>query len=129
MIAILAAGSLIKKPIPRNGRESQREFVTAQIKAAGDGDHFLVSLIAFDKKVCASLLALDAGDQVSITGQGKPTTWTNKEGEQCVGLSVVVQQLMTQYRLREKRKAVDTSRESFLPAASPLGPDYDEAPF
>jgi single-stranded DNA-binding protein len=132
MISILASGALINKPIKRVSQGSGREFVTAQLRASGDGESFVVSAIAFNETVCSALLALDKGDDVSVVGPGKPTTWTGKDGTPAVGLSIVAQQLMTQYRLREKRKAVDGNKDSYLPAQSPLLGAVDEdgsAPF
>jgi single-stranded DNA-binding protein len=132
MISILTSGTLINKPIQRTSQGSGRKFVTAQIRSAAADESFVISLIAFNADVCNALLALDKGDDVCIAGSGKPTTWTGKDGAPAYGLSVVAQQLMTQYRLREKRKAVDASRESYLPARSSLVDaegDSDGAPF
>jgi single-stranded DNA-binding protein len=131
MISILSSGTLINKPTKRISRSGEREFVTAQIRAAGDGDSFIVSLIAFNADVCAALLALDKGDDVCVAGQGKPTTWEGRDGSPAYGLSVVAQQLMSQYRLKEKRKAATSEKRSFLPAQSSLQAldDDGSAPF
>jgi len=120
MISILTSGTLVNKPIERTSGGSGRKFVTAQIRAAGDGESYLLSLIAFNESICRSLMALDKGDDVCVAGPGKPTTWTGRDGAPAYGLSIVAQQLMTQYRLREKRKAADAGKESYLPAKSPL---------
>jgi len=126
MISILTSGTLINKPIERTSQGSGRKFVTAQIRAASDGETYVLSLIAFNESVCKSLLALDKGDDVCVAGQGKPTTWTGRDGSPALGVSVIAQQLMTQYRLREKRKAADAGKEPFLPAQSPLSePELD----
>jgi single-stranded DNA-binding protein len=121
MISILVSGTLINKPVERTSKGTARKFVTAQIRSASDGDSFVVSVIAFNGDVCNALLALDKGDDVCIAGSGKPTTWTGKDGAPAYGLSIIAQQLMSQYGLREKkRKSVDASRETYLPAQSPL---------
>jgi hypothetical protein len=120
MISTLVSGTLIGKPVQRASRDSGRTFVTGQIRVSADGDSFLVSLISFNQDICQSLLALDKNDAVSIAGPGKPSTWIGKDGSPAIGLSIVVQQLMTAYRLREKRKAINASKESYLPAQSPL---------
>ena len=132
MISILTAGTLIHKPIERTSQGTGRKFVTAQIRAAADGESYVLSLIAFSGSVCKSLLALDKGDDVCVAGPARPTSWTSKDGSPALGLSIVAQQLMTQYRLREKRKASDAGKESYLPARSPLldaAGDPDGAPF
>lgn len=116
MISILSAGTLIKKATERISQGSGRKFVTGQIRSSGDGESFIVSIIAFNADACKALLALDAGDSLCIAGTGKPTTWTGRDGDPAYGLSVVAQQVMTQYRLTAKRKAADSSKD-FLPVA------------
>lgn len=119
MISILTSGTLINKPIQRTSQGSGRKFVTAQIRASGDGESFVLSLIAFNDAVCKSLVALDKGDDLCVAGPGKPNSWAGKDGSPAFGLSVVVQQILTQYRLKEKRKAASqTESRDFLPPST-----------
>ncbi len=132
MISILTSGVLIAKPVRRISKGTSREFVTAQLRVSSDNENYLVSVICFNDDFCRSLLALDKNDALSVAGPGKPTTWTSKDRTPATGLSVVAQQIMTAYRLREKRKAMTESKTSFLPAQSPLlslDGDEDGAPF
>ncbi len=126
MISILASGTLIKKPVERTSQGSGRKFVTAQIRASGDGESFVLSLIAFNDVACKSLLALDKGDDVCVAGPGKPNSWIGKDGSPAFGLSVVAQQILTQYRLKEKRKAASqTESRDFLPSSATPQLDAD----
>jgi len=120
MISILTSGVLIAKPVKRISKGTGREFVTLQLRVSSDNENFIISVICFNDDLCRALLALDKGDALSVAGTGKPTTWTGKDGMPAVGVSVIVQQILTQYRLREKRKASETNKGSYLPARSPL---------
>jgi single-stranded DNA-binding protein len=131
MISVLITGNLISKPTSRISKNGNA-YVTGQIRVSVDGESILCSLVAFNEQ-CQSLLALDKGDSVSAAGTGKPTAWTNKSGELTAGLSLKVEQVMTVYRVKEKRKASQQAdKQPYLPAQSPLldaGRDADDAPF
>jgi single-stranded DNA-binding protein len=130
MISIFASGSLINKPALRTSRNGN-EFVACQMRCAAGNENFLVSLVAFDELISKALAALNRGDSVSITGTGKPSTWTGRDGEPCLGLSMKVEQLMTQYSLTKKRGASQGDQSQYgLPAQSPLlDAETDGAPF
>jgi single-stranded DNA-binding protein len=129
MISILVSGTLINKPASRVSR-SGNNFVTCQLRAAAGDESFLCSLIAFDDQICKALMALDKGDSVSVTGSAKPSTWINRDNEPCLGLSVKVEQLLTQYSLTKKRAAAQGDKARYgLPAQSPLLDREGDAPF
>jgi single-stranded DNA-binding protein len=132
MISILVSGTLVNKPSSRVSRNNN-SYVTGQLRAAAGDESFLVSLVAFDDQICNALLALDKGDTVSVTGSAKPTTWAGRDGEPCLGLSVKVDLLLTQYALTKKRAAAQGGKARYsLPAQSPLAlvdEDADGAPF
>jgi hypothetical protein len=111
--------------ISKNGNS----YVTGQIRVPVDGESILCSLVAFNEQVCQSLLALDKGDSVAAAGTGKPTAWTSKSGELATGLSVRVEQVMTAYRVKEKRNANQVDKQPYLPARSPLLDREGDAPF
>jgi single-stranded DNA-binding protein len=131
VISVLLIGNFISKPTTRISKNGN-SYVTGQIRVPVDGESILCSLVAFDEQVCQALLVLDKGDSVSAAGTAKPTAWTNKSGELTAGLSLKVEQVMTVYRVKEKRKANQADKQSYLPATSPLldaGRDADDAPF
>ena len=129
MISLLVAGKLVGKPQARVSK-NDNSYVRAQILAAADGETFLCSLVAFSEEACRKLLALDRGDSVCAAGNGKPTGWTGKDGSPAVGLSLVVNEVLTAYALKQKRAASEGG-ESLLPAVSPLAreSDGDDAAF
>src|SRR5207249_1903690 len=104
--------TLVNKPASRTSRNGN-SYVTCQVRAAAGDESFLVSLVAFDDQICKALLVLDRGDSVSVTGSGKPSTWTGRDGEPCLGLSVKVEQLMTQYSLTKKRAAAQGDKPKY----------------
>jgi single-stranded DNA-binding protein len=129
MIAVLVSGSLIGKPASRTSRNGN-PYVTCQLRATAGDESFLVSLVAFDDQICKSLAALGRGESVSVTGSAKPSTWTGRDGEPCLGLSVKVEQLLTQYSLTKKRAAAQGDKARYgLPAQSPLLDIEGDAPF
>lgn len=94
MISVMASGTLISAPTKRTSRNGN-DFVTAQLKAFDGDESSLVSLVAFDELICKSMLALSKGDALVVSGSGTASTWTGRDGSQCLGLNVVVKVLMT----------------------------------
>lgn len=125
MINILTSGTLADAPASRTSRNGNA-FVTAQLKTFDGDDSTYVSLIAFDETICKSLLALSKGDALVVSGSGKASSWTKRDGSQCIGLKVVVRVIMSQYAVTKKRKAAIDMGDYGLPAQSPLiDPDDD----
>lgn len=120
MISILTSGSLIARPVPCTSKNGNN-YVRCQLRANAGDETFLISLVAFDEQICKALAALDKGDSVSVSGSGKPATWQGRDGEPCLGLNVVVSQVMSQYSLTKKRSAGRSEQPQYsLPATSPL---------
>jgi single-stranded DNA-binding protein len=114
MIDALVNGRIHSKPQKRISKNGS-DFVTCKlVTAARDGEHFFVNVIGFDASVCSALLALDAGDAVSIAGEATPTAWIDQEGQPRGGLSVVAKLTMSAYQISKKRKA-SAAPESHLP--------------
>lgn len=90
MISILASGVLIARPAECTSRNGNK-YVRCQLRANAGDESFLVSLVAFDDHICKALLALDKGDSACVTGSGKPSTWTGRDGGPCLGLNVKVE--------------------------------------
>lgn len=102
-LAILATGTLVRDPEPRQSRAG-KPYATALLRVPTDGEEaVLVSLIAFTADAVDALLAHAKGDTVAVTGRGKLTTW-EKDGERRHGLSVTVEGLLSPYQRRSRAR-------------------------
>lgn len=105
MIDALIAGRLHSKPVERTGT-SGRPFVVAKVRTPlSDGESIFVSVIAFDADVYRALLALDAGDSISLSGELRPKVWTDQGGTVKPALDLVAHAVLTAYNVNRKRKA------------------------
>jgi hypothetical protein len=103
MIDALIAGKLVKKPVQRTG-QSGKPFATGNVRVATTGEEAVfVSVIAFDNAVIAGLMALDAGDSVSLSGPLTPKVWQGKPA-----LDLVAHGILTAYHVNRKRKSAPT---------------------
>ena len=92
MIDALIAGKLHSKPVAHTGK-SGKPFVTAKVRVSVTADDSLfVSVIAFSQTVIPALLALDAGDSVSLSGTLTPKVWDGKPA-----LDLVAHGILTPY--------------------------------
>lgn len=106
MIDALINGKLYAKPEQRTGSNG-RPFATCKVRTATLSDEAIfVSVIAFDATAIAGLLALDAGDSVSLSGALTPKVWTTKNGEAKPALDLVAHAILTPYHVSRKRKAM-----------------------
>jgi hypothetical protein len=113
MIDALISGKLFAKPVPHTGK-SGKPFATCKVRASTGGEESIfVSAIAFEPKVIAALLALEAGDSVSLSGALTPKVWEGKPA-----LDRVAHGILTAYPVSRKRKAV-------APEPEPGGPQYE----
>ena len=111
MIDALIAGKLFGVPQQKTGK-SGKPFVVGKVRtAAGDGESIFVNVIAFDGSACAALLALGAGDAVSLAGSLTPKVWTDKAGNARPTLDIVAHQVLTAYHVQRRRKAVANEPE------------------
>lgn len=107
MIDALIGGKLYGSPKQGTGKTGNT-YTTAKVKAAaGNGETLLCSVIAFDDKAQAALLALDDGDSVAVTGALTPKVFTDKAGEARPTLDFVCHAVLTAYHVKHKRAAVD----------------------
>ena len=60
-----------------------------------------MSVIAFETVAITALMALDAGDSVSLSGALTPKVWQGKPA-----LDLVAHGILTSYHVNRKRKAV-----------------------
>jgi single-stranded DNA-binding protein len=122
MIDGLIGGKLHGKPAQRVG-QSGKAFVTAKVRTAtANGDALFVNVIAFSESVGASLLALDDGDSVSISGALTPKAWTDRNGEVKPSLDMVAHALLTTYHVTRKRQAV-SGKQASTPATGTADDD------
>lgn len=106
MIDTLIAGRLYGSAKQGTGKNGNT-YTTAKIKAAaGNGETLLCSVIAFDDKAQAGLLALDDGDSVALSGSLTPKVFQAKDGEYRAGLDMVAHAVLTAYHVKRKRAAV-----------------------
>lgn len=106
MIDALISGRLYGAPRQGTGKTGDT-YTTAKLKAvAGNGETLLCSVIAFDDKAQAALLALDDGDSVAVSGALTPKVWTDKAGDTRPALDVVCHVVLTPYDVKRKRQAI-----------------------
>lgn len=106
MIDALIGGKLHGRPTKRTG-QSGKSFVTAMVRTPlADGESMFVSVIVFNESVCNSLLELDEGDSVSLSGTLTPKVWTDKSGNTKPSADLVAHAVLTTYHVSRKRKAV-----------------------
>ena len=111
MLNILALGTLVSDPRPRQNTAG-RAYATASMRVpTDDGEAMVVSsLIAFNARAVASLLALSKNDSLSVTGRAKLSEWVGHDGVEKHGLSVVADQVLSVYQIEKKRR--QTSRRA-----------------
>jgi len=129
MIDGLIGGKLHGKPAQRLG-QSGKAFMTAKVRTpTANGETLFVNVIAFSESVGASLLALDDGDSVSISGALTPKAWTDRNGEVKPSLDMVAHALLTTYHVTRKRQAV-SGKQASEPANGAAADDgFPDDPF
>ena len=129
MIDGLIGGKLYGKPTQRVG-QSGKAFVTAKVRTpTANGETLFVNVIAFSESVGASLLALDDGDSVSISGALTPKAWTDRSGEVKPSLDMVAHALLTTYHVTRKRQAVSGKQVSTPSNDAAVDDSFREDPF
>ena len=124
MIDGLIGGKLHEKPLQRNSKNGNA-FVTAKVRVAdGQGESIFANVIAFSDSAKAALLALDAGDSVSIAGTLTPKAWIDKHGEAKPALDVQAHAVLSAYHVKRKRDAVATAKAA--PEKQAGGGDRDD---
>ncbi len=95
MIDALIAGRVFGDPEQRAGK-AESVFVVAKVRAqAGDGETYLVNVIAFDTQVCQQLLALRDGDTLSLAGSLTPKIWNDKQGNSRPVVDLIAHKIIT----------------------------------
>lgn len=105
MIDALISGRLAADPKPGKSGNGNA-YATARVLVATNGDERLsVSVIAFDRNALSALLALSAGDAVSLSGELTPKVWTDREGAHRPSADLKAHAVLTPYHVRRKRTA------------------------
>ncbi|CAM2180410.1 Single-stranded DNA-binding protein [Paraburkholderia sacchari] len=112
MIDGLIGGKLYGKATERVGA-SGKAFVVAKVRAVvGDGDTVFISVIVFDDKAKAALVALDDGDSVALAGTLTPKVWTDRSGDAKPALDMVAHAVLSAYHVKRKRQAMQGGEAS-----------------
>nr|WP_315483911.1 single-stranded DNA-binding protein [uncultured Undibacterium sp.] len=89
MIDALIAGRLYGIAEQRTGHAGSA-YVTCKVKAmTDDGDGIICNVIAFNDKVRETLLQLEDGASLSLSGALTPKVWTDKQGNARPALDLV----------------------------------------
>jgi hypothetical protein len=110
-IDALVSGVLHSKPTARTTKVG-RTFATAMVRAPVRGGTdteappvCFVSVIAFDDAAVSALLALEAGDSVSLAGEATPKVYAPASGEPRASLDLLAHAVVSPYSVQRKRQA------------------------
>lgn len=109
MIDGLLGGRLFAKPIQR-ASASGKSYVVCKVIAtdAENASHF-VSVVTFNEGAMDTLLALDQGDTVTMSGELKISLWSPPAGgEPRLNVGLTCHSLITTYHVQRKRQSVAT---------------------
>jgi hypothetical protein len=95
MIDALIAGRLYGIAEQRTGHGGS-SYVTCKVKAmTDDGDGIICNVIAFNDGVRETLLNLEDGASLSLSGALTPKVWTDKQGNARPALDLVAHSVLT----------------------------------
>ena len=106
MIDALIGGTLHAAAVEKTASNG-KPYVTAKVRASVGTESVFVNVICFDATACTALLALQAGEPVSLAGELTPKVWTPANGEPRPVLDLVAHAVLTTYAVQRKRKAVE----------------------
>ena len=95
MLNILATGTLVSDPKPRQSATGKTYATVSMRVPTDDAETVLASLIAFNADAVTSILALSKGDCLSVAGRAKLSEWLGPDGVEKRELSVVAGQVLT----------------------------------
>lgn len=106
MIDALVTGKLAAAPQARTTK-SGKPMATARLRVPTTDPAVTIfcSVAAFDPEAVAALLALGAGDAVSVAGPMKVGTWTDASGNTRPNVDVVADRVLSVYSIRKQRRA------------------------
>lgn len=106
MIDGLIAGKLMGSPEQRTGKNAKPFVVAKVLASAGDGESIIVNVIAFDAGTGQTLLELQDGDCLALTGALTPRVWTDKQGSVRPSLDLVAHRVLSANGVQLDRKSV-----------------------
>lgn len=106
MIDGLIAGKLMGSPDRRMDKNAKPFVVAKVLASAGDGESIIVNVIAFDAGTGQTLLELEDGDSLALTGALTPRVWTDKQGSARPSLDVVAHRVLSANDVQLDRKSV-----------------------
>lgn len=106
MIDALVTGKLLKAPEARQTKTG-KPMASARLKVptSDPAASVLCGVVAFEAEAVAALLALSAGDAVSVAGPLKVGTWQDREGNTRPSLDLVADRVLSVYAIRKQRRA------------------------
>lgn len=102
-LQVIITGTLTRQPQVKISA-NDNPYTTALVRVPTDQGMVSASVIAFGD-VGEVLAALDKGDEVALSGSAVVNEW-ERDGELFHGLHVLVEQVMTPYKLRRKQAKV-----------------------
>lgn len=119
MIDALISGRLHGQAERRVGN-SGKPYVVAKLRTpVSDAEAIFVNVITFTEGVGDTLLALDVGDSVSLSGALTPKVWQPANGQPRIVLDLVAHAAITAYHVTRKRAAIQPK-----PVAKSAGAPY-----
>ena len=115
MIDALIGGTM-HGPAEQKTGQAGKPFVVCKVRTPmQSGEALFVNVICFDATACSALLALGAGEPVSLAGELTPKVWTPPQGEPRPVLDLVAHAVLTTYAVQRKRKAAGSPAEPRTP--------------
>lgn len=106
MIDALIQGKLIKAPESRTTKTG-KPMASARLRVptSNPAETLFASVVAFDPEAVAALLALGAGDAVSVAGSLKVGVWVDGQGNAKPQADIVADRVLSVYAIRKQRAA------------------------
>ena len=108
MIDSLINGRLVRDPAVRTAATGSPYVQFLLAVSTGEVDKQIISCIGFDESVIERVSKLKRGDALAVAGGMKQTEWTDKAtNTPRHGLTITVNQALSLYDIRRKRKRPD----------------------
>jgi hypothetical protein len=111
----LVSGSIVTEPQTRRTAKGA-EYATLHLRSDGGPEPVLVSVAGFGDHA-PELMKLRKADSASISGPAQLRRWRGRDGAECFGLSIVVEQLSTR-RNQKRADRPDAQRKPRRPRLS-----------
>ncbi|MFZ6691988.1 single-stranded DNA-binding protein [Undibacterium sp. SXout20W] len=95
MIDALISGRIYGRADERSGQGGSL-YVTCKVKAMTDeGDTLICNVIAFNDKARSTLLDLEDGESISLSGALTPKVWIDKQGKARPAIDLIAHVVMS----------------------------------